>query len=196
MLKIYPRGYIGPMLDNFDKDSSHVSEVMIVQNTYKLATYKPTSITCDEEIEYLFNCYTKNNQEMLKFSFREDILKKAKQLFSFAGNARSFKTFVDVQLASGKMTYNHIEVLKEVFDFIHFNKVGLKIVTWERILSNEYKVVHIKDKDRKDLSKIFDMYPPLTVNNAIIKWVSNYDGYPHLLKTLWLFFGDKLIDER
>lgn len=196
MLKVYPRGYIGPTLGNYDDKDRVINELTIVKNTYKLDTYTPSSITPDKDVESLFQQYRENEQKMIQFAFREDILKKAKTLFSFDNRIKSFKTFLEVQLASSRMTYNHIEVLKEVMDFIHFQKVGLKIITWERILSNTDRVIHIKDRDRKDLSKVFSMYPDLTVTETITKWVGNIDGYPHLLRVMWLFFGDKLLDER
>lgn len=201
MLKLYPRGYVGPILNNTGDTevapASVTNEITIVQNTYKLDTkIKQVDIVPDKDIEKLFAIFRKDTDVIFDFNFRESILRKAKELFSFDGKSNSFKTFINVQLSTGRVTYNHIEVLKEVLDFIYHGKIGFKIVTWERILSYSDNVVYLTDKNKKDLVSEFDNYPKEinSLSKTLQMWVSNPDGYTHLLRVLWLLFGDHTPD--
>lgn len=198
MLKVYPRGYVGPVLDNKDeKRTSIQNELIIVQNTFKLdSKISDKEITPDRDIIKMFDQYQKDQNILLRFDFREEIISTAKEFFTLDGKTRSFKTFLKVQLNSGKITYNHVEVLKEILDFVFYGKEGFKIVTWERILSNDEKPVYLSDKTKEELSKIFDNHKVYDqniindVNKTLQKWLTNQNGHSHLLRVLWLFFGD------
>ena len=111
MLKLYPRGYVGPILNNTGDTevapASVTNEITIVQNTYKLDTkVKQIDIVPDKDIERLFLISQKQKDIIFNFDFREEILIKAKKLFSLDHPNITFKDFIDTQINVGKVTYN------------------------------------------------------------------------------------------
>lgn len=200
MLKIYPRGFVGPILQNKDNGQPEIKqELNIANNTYRLDTsIKKMEITPDSVIEELFTQYRKDPSVLMKFDFRERLLKRAKILLSLDNQAMWFKNFIEAQFSSPKLSFNHVDILKELLAFISESKVGFKMVTWERILENQNQLSIVPDDKKQALYKVLLEYDVCKthVPLAVLDWVKQKNGYSHLLRSLWLLFGNLDVDHQ
>lgn len=197
MLKMYPRGFVGPILENKDNGQPELQqELSMANNTYRLdTTIKKMEVVPDRVIQELFESYRRDESLLFKFDFRERLLKRAKTLFSLGNQTVVFKGFIEAQFSSSKLSYIHVEILKEILDFITTGKIGFKAVTWERMLEKPSQLRYVPDDKKKEIYlSLIETYKTTTINDTIVKWVNQENGYANMMRVLWLLFGSLDID--
>ena len=189
MLKIYPRGFVGPILDNPDAKPSK-KEVSIAGATFKVNYEESTKVTPDKEIQSLYQAFIENDSVIMRFDFRERVVKKAKRMFSLDGVVKDINVFISTQIEYGSFGRNHSEYLKRLLEYLIHGKMLLNQNTDARLLMGQDSIKVDKSVLKKSIDGVLKENNIRTVTDFVLAFVRRPGGYGVLLSTLWLMYGD------
>lgn len=187
-LKIYPRGFIGPLLNN-DNVSKVVRQIKIVQATFKIEQEGGDTISPDKDIQTLYKRYINNSSVISDNSFRENILIKAKQMFSLDGLIKHPKVWFTTQVDYTDMDSNHFDYLREILVFATDDRTMLNANTWARLLESKHSQVKDKSRCKDELVALLEKRSIEDIPSFIQAIVSKRGSYSSLLAILYTIYG-------
>lgn len=143
----------------------------------------------DSGVESLFHQWRHDNNVMLKFEFREAVLKLALRLF----HSGTIMPWLRLQLSQRTVGYLHRKFLKEVLASV-LNKEPKTLDNYQyyRLLSvsKDTAMSVMDDKDVDDLLKEYvKQNTSSNVTDLLYMWTKDVHGYADLLSTLHVIFG-------
>lgn len=190
---VYPRGFLG-FDAGFVKDGqvndspkSVISSLML--NRYKTEDESPHA--SNTTIDQLWAETTGGKSYTTLFAFRERILKAALEAFG----TENFYDWVKLQVTNPYATTAHNNFINETLNFIATGQRTVNVNTWFSLIDIKDEVNNKSYHDIK-LAKFFrtnsnhDLQRPLSLENALIEWTKQEDGFNDLLSTLMVLFGD------
>lgn len=169
---LYPRGFIAPAFDPSIQKEEIVAHPLI--NALVRSMYvEPNKVHTPD--------------------FHKQILILAKEVFQDPIN------WLNLQKQSPYLSNRHVSFLKEVADFILKGENRLSYLTWNHLLTGSHdhkqRFVNKVVLDEKAFDELMTQWKIIvgkgqTTTNLIQAWVSQHNGYHHLLMTLNMLLGE------
>ncbi len=189
---VYPRGFLGfdiglPPVDK----SANLNKIIEAVRLNKQISTRQRIVISNHDVENIWKQYKFGNRFIASMAFRESILQTALRAFG----TDSFYEWCELQDRNGFMSEMHKHFLNDTFTFLKTGKRNICLQHWMRM-------VHIKDITAEDESteyqykEYFGLSSPIQLrretdlNNTIINWTSQKNGFEDLAGTLHILFGD------
>jgi hypothetical protein len=188
---VYPRGFLG-----FDAgfvkpgvaDTDSVLSTLLINRSKGKDESPHASNTL---IDQLWAESTGGKSYTSSFAFRERILKAALSAFGTS----NFHEWVKLQVTNPYATNMHNKFINETLSFIEKGYRTVNVNTW-------FSLIDIADDVNKqavhdiNINKFFrtnanhNLQRPVSLEDALINWSSQEDGFNDMLTTLMILFGD------
>jgi hypothetical protein len=195
---VFARGFVGFKNDSTVIENNAVDLQVVIQNAKFNRNEKPPEpLVYDTQVQDLWE-RAQGSQKLLDLpAFQEEIIKVAFNAF----NCKSFMVWAKTQVTNNHFTAMHKRFLNETLSLILMGKPRtINVTTWSGLLSK--KIATNEDKqipfsiseffisDTASLNTIHSDDTSInSIENAVLNWIKNSNGYSDLLITLHILFG-------
>lgn len=196
---VFARGFVGFKNDSTVIENNAVDLQVVIQNAKFNRNEKPPEpLVYDTQVQDLWERAQGSHKLLDLPAFQEEIIKVAFNVF----NCKSFMVWNKTQVTNNHFTAMHKRFLNETLSLISFGKPRtINVTTWsgllnKKIATNEDKQIpfSISEYFISDTASSLNMIRTdddsiNSIENAVLNWIRNSNGYSDLLTTLYILFG-------
>jgi hypothetical protein len=195
---VFARGFVGFKNDSTVIENNTVDLQVVIQNAKFNRNEKPQEpLVYDTQVQDLWERAQGSHKLLDLPAFQEEIIKTAFNAF----NCKSFMVWTKTQMTNNHFTAMHKRFLNETLSLISFGKPRtINVTTWsgllnKKIATNEDKQIPFSiseffNSDTVSLNTIHSDDTSInSIENAVLNWIKNSNGYSDLLTTLYILFG-------
>lgn len=187
---IYPRGFagfdIGLPIRNKTLSSNQVFKSILHNQDIGRSN---TSVISNTMVEDLWKKLCNGNGFISNFKFREAIIKSGLNAFG----TNSFLEWIELQNNNPYLSNIHRRFINDTFNFLKNGTRSLNIQMWLQLIAGDAQdnsKVKINYQDFFGTNKPLHQRENHDINQLLIQWVSQPNGFEDLLGTLHVLFGD------